>query len=363
MTAGSRDRPVAIGVWTAIGCLLLSLAAITLVAVGIAGTVEHAPLPVTLGLVGGLFAVLVAIVAEWRFLRTLVIRARWEHSSTRPSRERPDQLIGRLADRPGAREDGAIAVAIVAGAIVTYGLAVEGEVSVVLGASLVGVGAGLLFPHRAVPAYCGAFVGMTSPAVLGSYASTAAAAVAASMLFLVARPVYQGVGGKLGTTAFVGVVSITLLASSETPTTMIPDPTTAAMALAVGGLAAAATFLLHVRLTGDTVLASGLVGVAAAIGLPFLPVGDGAFLAATAFGASFAGMTDTGRISHTRWVAVAGLLVGVLVVATAPFLAGTGGKLGTIAFAASLAVHATLRTSERTRRDLLREVRYRRDTT
>ena len=363
MTSGSRDRPVAVGAGTAIGCLLLSFAAITLVVIGIVGTIDHAPLPATLALIAALLALLVGILSEWRFLRTLVIRVHRERPAAAPVGGRLRSAVDRFGRWQPTREDSTVVGSLVAGALATYGLAVAGGLSAVLGASIVGVVAGLMVPKRAVPAYCGAFVGMTSPAVLGTYLLTALAALVASAVFLAARPVFQGVGGKLGTTAFVGVVPVAWLASSTTPTATIPDPTTATIALAVGALAAAATFLLHVRVTGDTVLASGLVGAAAAIALPALPAGDGAFLVATAFGASFAGMSDVGRIAQARWVAVAGLLVGILLVATAPFLAGTGGRLGTIAFAASLAVHAALRTGERTRLVRLRDVRYRRDTT
>ena len=350
-----------VGVETLAGFVALAVPALLLVALGIAGTVTTGtaggPNRVVLGfpaatrdvagvtsvvatvallvsgvtLVGTLGALAVGIRAEWWALRTSLARAAARGTA---SRERFDPA-----------EAAPVGAALVGGALVTYGLAVEGGASPIVGAGAVGVVAALAMPTRAVPAYCGAFVGMTSPAVLDTYVSTAVAAVVATLLFLAVRPVYHGVGGKLGTTAFVGVVLTAVSTSRAFPGGSIAGPELATIAVVAGGVAAAVTFTVHARLGASPVLASGAVGLVGGVAAPVVLGAGGGLVAAVVFAASFAGMTEPARIPDERWLAVTGVVVGVLVVFTAPYLSGSGGKLGTIAFASSLAVHGGLRAA------------------
>ena len=355
----AKTQPV--GVETLAGFITLAVPALALVGLGIAGAVttgatgmpgrvgldtpsiDNGVATITLvvttvtlaiaavALVGTLAALVTGIRAEWWALRASLARAA---AAGTASRERFDPS-----------EAVPVGAALVAGALVTYGLAVEAGVQPVVGAGAVGVVAAVAVPTRAVPAYCGAFVGMTSPAVLDTYVSTAAAAAVAALLFLAARPVYHGVGGKLGTTAFVGVVLTAIVASRSFPGGSIPGPELAAVAVVAGGVAAAVTFAIHARLGASSVLASGAVGLVGGIAAPAALGADGGLVAAVVFAASFAGMTEPARIPDERWLAVTGVVVGVLVVFTMPYLSGSGGKLGTIAFGSSLAVHGGLRAA------------------
>ena len=350
-----------VGAETLVGFVALAAPALVLVALGIAGAVTTgiagggdrvvrefpavtrgitavAPVVATVALaasavtlVGTLAALVAGIRAEWWALKASLARAA---AAGTASRERFDQS-----------EATPVGAALVGGALVTYGLAVEGGVSPIVGAGAVGVVAALAMPTRAVPAYCGAFVGMTSPAVLDTYVSTAAAAVVAMLLYLAVRPVYHGVGGKLGTTAFVGVVLTAVGTSRPFSGGSIPGPELATVAVAAGGVAAAVTFVVHARLGASPVLASGAVGLIGGVAAPVVLGAGGGLVAAVVFAASFAGMTEPARIPDERWLAVTGVVVGVLVVFTAPYLSGSGGKLGTIAFASSLAVHGGLRAA------------------
>jgi hypothetical protein len=77
--------------------------------------------------------------------------------------------------------------------------------------------------------------------------------------------------------------------------------------------------------------------------LPVLFGAPGRLLAAATYSASFAGMTNPGRIPNEGWIGAAGVGVGLVVVYTVPFVGGSGGKLGTIAFGSCLGIHGTLR--------------------
>ena len=109
---------------------------------------------------------------------------------------------------------------------------------------------------------------------------------------------------------------------------------------------ALAAFRLSVRANYGAVVGSAVVGlVVGVLAPPTLGASLGATVAAAAFAGSFVGMVSETRLPSVWLVAVAGLASGVVFVGVAPFVGGSGGKLGTIAFAACLvtwALHATL---------------------
>ncbi|MEA3459107.1 MAG: hypothetical protein U9R11_00270 [Chloroflexota bacterium] len=89
-------------------------------------------------------------------------------------------------------------------------------------------------------------------------------------------------------------------------------------------IGAAASYFMNHNLGYGAVIASGIVGVAAAILLP-------AELAGPAYTASFAGMSAAAVLPNLAAAAVAGLVVGLVWILTLPIYSGCGGKMGTIA--------------------------------
>jgi uncharacterized membrane protein YoaK (UPF0700 family) len=61
---------------------------------------------------------------------------------------------------------------------------------------------------KEIPAaiYCGAFLGMTGPAVSESWMFIIPAAVISGVFYIFSKNIFQGYGGKLGSVAFGGVV-------------------------------------------------------------------------------------------------------------------------------------------------------------
>lgn len=234
-------------------------------------------------------------------------------------------------------------LAVGGGTLFTLAGVAELGLSPIVSASLVGIVAAAVARNVAVPVYCGAFVGMTSPEVFGSYWYVALAAVLAGVLFTVAHPVFHGIGGKLGTTAFVGVLLVAVPTVGSFQSSAIPDGSVVLSVVGVAALGASITFTVHTRSAATPVLASGLVGAVGGAVLPILFGGFGELFAAATYSASFAGMTSPRRIPNEWWIGVAGIGVGLVVVYTLPFVGGSGGKLGTIAFGSCLGIHGTLR--------------------
>ena len=87
------------------------------------------------------------------------------------------------------------------------------------------------------------------------------------------------------------------------------------------------------------VIASALVGLLAGLSLPvLLGPEEGKVIALMVFAASFAGMSSRERIRSSLHIALAGALAGLLFIYTMPYAGGAGGKMGTIAFGAVIAV-------------------------
>lgn len=61
------------------------------------------------------------------------------------------------------------------------------------------------------PIYCGAFIGMTSLDVEYVYWMIITAGIFTALLFFATKSLFVGVGGKLGTLAFIGVLLSMLL--------------------------------------------------------------------------------------------------------------------------------------------------------
>lgn len=304
------------------GLFLLAIPAISVAGLAVVGAIREAA---SVGL-GGLF-LLIALFA----LRGIAFELRTVSAAAGTEPIERSEMLG-------------IAGAIMGGGFVTFALVAEGRLTPVVAASLTGLLAVAVRRPLAVPAYCGAFVGMTSPILFPSYWQGLVAAVLAVTVYLLAHPVFHGVGGKLGTTAFVGA-ALTVLG---TPASFLSDPLpaigTTGLVVLYSVVAAVATFSLHDRTALDPVSASSGIGILGGLALPALYPGVGDLLAAAIYAASFAGMSDSARIPDERWMALAGGSVGLILVYTTPYLGGSGGKLGTIAFVSCLAVSGLLGT-------------------
>jgi len=92
---------------------------------------------------------------------------------------------------------------------------------------------------------------------------------------------------------------------------------------------AVATWWLNTQLGLGPAVASGIIGVLAALVLP----GE---LAVAAYTASFAGMSSISVLTGLPMALTAGFLVGVVFIIALPVYQGFGGKLGTIAASAVL---------------------------
>jgi hypothetical protein len=227
-------------------------------------------------------------------------------------------------------------IAVFAGGILAYFFSQDIGLGPVVAAGLVGILAYLIIPGLGAPVYCGAFVGMTSEILLFNHLEVAIASLITALVFILARNVFVGVGGKLGAMALIGTSIAGFGLGRNFLFTPVSDWKTNALVILIALIAAPLTYYFNRHRENGPVLASSVVGLAAGLILPTLFPLNGNTFAVVAICASFTGMTSTERCPNFWHMSAAGLFTGIIFVFSAPLLGGAGGKLGTIAFGSVL---------------------------
>ncbi len=228
---------------------------------------------------------------------------------------------------------------VVVGNALTFVLSVESGLGPVVASSVVGLLAAMLVRKHATAVFCGSFVGMSSPDVYGYAGVVLFAGICAGVVFVAAKRVMNGFGGKLGTVAFTGALSASFLLQARLGSLPVPVGTDALWVLAYATVGAVVTYVLSVHLRNGPVPASAMVGLLSGLLLPVLHGPQpGTLFAVVAFCASFTGMSSPARLPTSIHIACAGLITGLVFLYASPFFDGAGGKLGTIAFGSSIAV-------------------------
>ncbi|MDX9864118.1 MAG: hypothetical protein RBT34_04860 [Anaerolineaceae bacterium] len=229
-------------------------------------------------------------------------------------------------------------ITLLGGAGAAYWISVHLCLGPVAGSALVGLLGALVFPRYNVPIYTGSFVGMSSAALLASPAELLLAAGIAGVVYILAEDALNGFGGKLGTIAFSGSLLAGLGLQRQFLISPVPSFELAWQIVALSVAAAVITYWLSTVLKHGPVLASSAVGVTGGLLLPAISPETGPLLAVVVICASFTGMSASKRFASPLPMIAAGLLTGIVFLYSVPVFGGTGGKLGTIAFGASLAV-------------------------
>lgn len=228
------------------------------------------------------------------------------------------------------------------GALITFWISIDLGQGAVVASGLVGIfGAAFIKPYAA-PLFSGSFVGMASAEVFG-YGSIALAGAIAGVIFVLGKHVFNGFGGKLGTTAMSGCVFSAAILGESFVSNPVIGWDQGWLLVVYCALGAVITFILSVWFGQGPVMASGMVGLAGGLLLPALYGADtGGLLAVGVFCASFAGMSGTNRFEKARWMVPAGVLCALIIMYTNPYLGGAGGKLGTIAFGAVIGIRGLI---------------------
>ena len=228
------------------------------------------------------------------------------------------------------------------GALLAFGFNAYLGLGGVLASGIVGLIGAYFFKPYAVGIFCGSFLGMTSPELF--YGLTyIVAALLVGLLFVLAQDVWNGYGGKLGTIALSGAMIVSIVSGTDFLETEPFTNLEAFLIVVFSIIGALLTYILNVRYALGPVKASALVGVVFGLLLPLLMRDLGQGMAVVVFGASFVGMSNQKTMPEESMIILAGLLFGLIYLASAPYFGGAGGKLGTIAFSSVLSVYGLRR--------------------
>ncbi|MBT5016284.1 hypothetical protein HN748_00340 [Candidatus Peregrinibacteria bacterium] len=204
--------------------------------------------------------------------------------------------------------------------------------------------AGLIFayltPKYAIPAYCGAFVGMASLEILPNLQWLIVTSLLAALIKVFLGPKIPKVGGKAGFMAFLSIFIICLPSLKEKG---IFNPSMLTIELIIGIIITAIiatklTFLIRRKVKDHTkdnpkinaVVGSAIIGLLA--GIPYIFFPQISMFSAVAYAASFAGMSSFHSFPKKHSIYLLGIIVGIIFICVTPFFQGFGGKLGTTAF-------------------------------
>lgn len=222
-------------------------------------------------------------------------------------------------------------------AIFTYNLTMYDQVSSVLSSALVGLVGGTIFKNHDKAMFAGSFLGMAAGSVFGAWGFVLASLVMA-FVFVFTKPIYQGVGGKLGTIAFTGAI-ISYLITDITPTVGITFSITEGLYLVIASVVGAILTRVISNVKDVTIVqASSVVGLLFVVFFDYETYSLSPYIALCGFGASFVGMSSKHQMKNIFIVGIGGLLFGVLFYLESNLFGGFGGKLGTTAFISSLVV-------------------------
>jgi len=231
-------------------------------------------------------------------------------------------------------------LSVVVGALICFTLSVNFDLGAVVASGLVGIIVALVLPKYGPPTYCGAFVGMSSVALLPNQAYILLAAVIAGAVFVASKAVFNGFGGKLGTIAWTGAVCAALLTGQN----LLTDPAFNVSVLIVlyAVIGAVVTMVISLRFKHGPVMASGIVALTAGLLLPVIHPEVGGQLAVMVTCATYAGMSNYERVPNEAYMAIAALFAGLIFIFSQPFIQGGGGKLGTTAFGSVIAIRGMI---------------------
>lgn len=218
------------------------------------------------------------------------------------------------------------------GVILTYFISHQLTISPVISSSAVGLMGFLLIKKYSVAIYCGSFAGMVSSLMFG-YAEVGLIALICGFLFILSKPIYKGIGGKLGATAFISTMLVAFILGKDF---LIIDHEISFLRLVlISMLGTLSTYYFQHLLKQSAVFASAITSLVFAIIIHYI-VDDFLPCAIVFFSASFVGMSSKERLPNIIYVLIAALVHAFLFFVYFEHYNGLGGKLGLMAMTSVL---------------------------
>jgi hypothetical protein len=232
-------------------------------------------------------------------------------------------------------------ICIVAGAMITYFVTfvLDSWANAIVVSGLVGVLGSILLKNMEGPIFLGSFVGMTSAAFMVSY-EVLLAAIISALCYAFLRPLFKGVGGKAGFSAFVGVFVSSIIFATPllaAPLVAYQLPSGMSILIALGVFGIMRVLLDYGKLS--SCFSSAIVGVILGL-LALIPTfSNEYYLFLIGYAFSFVMMSEKAILP--LWAQIASIVLITLYFGWFQrSFTGFGGKLGMMAFIVSLLMFA-----------------------
>ncbi|MDA3931187.1 MAG: hypothetical protein PF513_00465 [Tenericutes bacterium] len=213
------------------------------------------------------------------------------------------------------------------GVILTYLIAHQLDLSAVIASSFIGLLGFLLLKKYSVAIYCGSFAGMVS-SFMFDYLEVASIAIFCGLLFALLKPAFKGMGGKLGTTAFLSTILIATF--FEKDFMIVINDLNIFRLIIISLLGAIIPFYIQHYFKQSAVLASALPSLIFALIMIYI-VQDYLTCTVVFFSASFIAMSSKRRIPNILYLFIAAFIHAFLFLVYFEHYNGLGGKLGLMA--------------------------------
>lgn len=223
-------------------------------------------------------------------------------------------------------------LALISGTYLTFYLNHSIGLGAVLASSVVGLLAAWAFKPYAAAIYCGSFIGMACSLIFSSPLSLLTASLISGSLYVLTLHMFAGFGGKLGFMAFCGTFLTSLIFRTPLRTVEPLERNLYILVFLFVIAAGMATYMLQRAFDMDAVSASALVGLTLALLYP----DSTHVIVVAAFCATFTGMVSYNRVKTYKEMFFLTTLTAVLFIAAFALFDGSGGKLGAIAFLATV---------------------------
>lgn len=214
---------------------------------------------------------------------------------------------------------------VITSAMTTYLIVSWFEVTTIFSASLVCVLYAIAFPKYESEAYSGTVAGMIGAYLCNHWFVPLATAIATSIVFLLFKPYFKGVGGRGGTIPYVATtLIIRVLFRLETTNSLPIEQELILPSFLIMMIITFLTYYLHDNNYLSVVKAAMLVSLVFSILIP-----DHLYTLTTAmFAGTIIGMSTRDRIENYTHLFVVFLICFALFIPSFHLLDGVGGKLG-----------------------------------
>lgn len=214
-----------------------------------------------------------------------------------------------------------------AGVILTYVLSRELGFGPVLASSFIGLAGFILLKKYSLAIYCGSFAGMVSSYMFAFFEVLVIVAIC-GLLFALLKHVFKGMGGKLGTIAFISTIFSALVLQKDTLISINDLNILRLIIISLAGVII--PFFIQHKLKQSAVIASALPSFVFAIIMIYI-FKEHITCTLVFFSASFIGMSSKDRLPSIVNLVIAALIHAFLFHIYYEYYHGLGGKLGLMA--------------------------------